>query len=299
MNPNFRVQFERPELSTLTRHYTVVDMHFHSRYSDGFNYIRSIAARARKLGIGVAVTDHNAVQGAVNIDRYRGILTIPGIEVTSAEGAHILVYFYDIESLVDFYETSVKPFMGRDVMASTSLSMEAIIDRARSYRSLVIFPHPHCAVYTGVCNPIFSETRRSHLFGQADGIEAINAGNLKRWNMKCALLGFNLGKTMTAGSDGHNLFQLGKAVTYTDPAPDRAAFLDAVAAGRNGVIGKETHLLQKGISNGYKLGATIRNSPHMLEKNVRFGYTVINSTSRQVRESVQRKIIDRFRKKAG
>ncbi len=299
MNPNYRVQFERPDLSILTRHYTVVDMHFHSRYSDGFNYIRSIAARARKLGIGVAITDHNAVQGAVNIDRYRDILTIPGIEVTSAEGAHILAYFHDIESLVDFYETSVRPFMGKDIMASTSLAMEAVIERARSYRSLVIFPHPHGAVYAGVCNPIFSETRRAHLFGQADGIEVINAGNLKRWNMKCALLGFNLGKTMTAGSDGHNLFQLGKAVTYTDPVPDRSSFLDAVAAGRSGVIGKETHLLQNGISNGYKLRRTLRNSPHLIEKNVRFGCTVINSTSRQVRDSVQRKIIDRFRKKAG
>jgi predicted metal-dependent phosphoesterase TrpH len=299
MNPNYRVQFERPLLQDLTRHYTVVDLHFHSRYSDGFNHVQTIAARARKLGIGVAITDHNAVQGAVTIDRYKDILTIPGIEVTSAEGAHVLVYFYDIESLVDFYETSVKPFMGKDVMASLSLAMETIIERARSYRSLVVFPHPHSAVYTGICNPMFSEYRQARLLEQADGIEVINAGNLKRWNLKCALLGFNLGKTMTAGSDGHNLFQLGKAVTYTDPASDRALFLDALAAGRNGVIGKETHLLQKGISNGYKLGIAIRNSPHTLEKNVRFSYTVINSKSRRVRDSVRQHIIDRFRRKTG
>ncbi len=299
MNPNYRVQFERPLLHDLTRHYTVVDLHFHSRYSDGFNHIRTIADRAGKLGIGVAITDHNSVQGAVAIDRYKDILTIPGIEVTSAEGAHVLVYFYDIDSLVDFYETSVRPFMGKDVMASTSLAMEVIIERARLYRSLVVFPHPHSAVYTGICNPMFSEYRQARLFEKADGIEVINAGNLKRWNMKCALLGFNLGKTMTAGSDGHNLFQLGKAVTYTDPAPGRAAFLDALAAGCNGVIGKETHLLQKGISNGYKLGATIRNSPHALEKNVRFSYNVINSKSRRVRDSVRQNIIDRFRRKTG
>jgi predicted metal-dependent phosphoesterase TrpH len=73
-------------------------MHFHSHHSDGLNRIATIADRARELNIGIAITDHNAIQGAVEIDNYKDILSIPGIEVTSAEGTHILIYFYDIEA---------------------------------------------------------------------------------------------------------------------------------------------------------------------------------------------------------
>ena len=81
-----RILFERPDLNELTQNYTVVDMHFHSNHSDGFNKISSIAARAQELNIGIAITDHNAIQGALEIDNYKDILSIPGIEVTSMPG---------------------------------------------------------------------------------------------------------------------------------------------------------------------------------------------------------------------
>lgn len=294
MEIQHRVTFERPNLSELTENYSVVDMHFHSRYSDGFNYVRSIAKRADQLGIGIAITDHNAIEGAVRLEAYKGILTIPGIEVTSREGAHILIYFYDIDSLVCFYETDILPFTGRDVMASVSLPMDEIILRARRYKSLIVFPHPYCGVYTGICNPFFSQTQQTELLDMADGVEVINAGNMKKWNLQSTVLGFNLGRVMTGGSDGHNLFQMGKAVTFADCPSNRAAFLDAVINGQARVIGKETHLFQKMTSNSYKIGTTIKNSPHAMEKNMRYSYTLIHSKSRQMKDSVQRRIHNRL-----
>lgn len=293
---NQRIEFEKPDLSEITPNYTVVDMHFHSRYSDGVNLIKSIVGRAEKLGIGIAVTDHNDIRGAVRLDKYKDdILTIPGIEVTSKEGAHVLAYFYDIEDLTDFYETELKPYLGRDLMASTSLEMEDIVGRARQFDSLVIFPHPHCAIYTGVCNPMFTKERLSSLFDMADGVEVINAGNLKRWNLQCAVLGFNLGKAMIAGSDGHNLHHMGKAVTYTKPVKSRRAFLDAIRDNRNWVIGKEIDIFRKVASNGYKIRSSIKNYPHLIEKNIRFSYTLINAKTRQVRDSMQKRIRRRLR----
>jgi len=291
-----RVEFERPSLSDLVKSYTVVDMHFHSRYSDGLNYIRSIVKRASKFGIGIAVTDHNAVKGAVRLSKFKNILTIPGIEVTSKEGAHVLVYFYDIESLIRFYEADVEPFIGRDLMSSISLKMEDIILRARNYKNLIIFPHPYCGVYTGICNPFFSKEKQAELLDMVDGVEVINAGNMKKWNLQCAVLGFNLGKSMTGGSDGHNLFQMGKAVTFADCAPDPKAFLDSVTNREAYVVGKETHLFQKVTSNGYKIRSSIKNSPHVMEKNVRYSYSVINSKSKQVKDSVQRRLNNRLRR---
>lgn len=291
-----RVVFERPSLSDLIQNHTVVDMHFHSRYSDGMNYIRSIAKRAEKLGIGIAVTDHNAIKGAVRLDEFKNILTIPGIEVTSREGAHVLVYFYDLKTLIRFYQTDVQPFLGKDLMSSISLPMDEIVRRARNYQNLIIFPHPYCGVYTGICNAFFSKKQQADLMDCVDGVEVINSGNIKKGNLQSTVLGFNVGKSMTGGSDGHNLFQMGKAVTYADCAPDRKAFLDAVKNRESYVIGKETHLLQKVTSNGYKIRSSIKNSPNVMEKNVRYSYTVINSKSKQVRDSVQRRLNNRFRR---
>jgi predicted metal-dependent phosphoesterase TrpH len=296
METRNRVEFERPYLSELTQNYTVVDMHFHSRYSDGLNYVRSIAKRAAKLGIGIAVTDHNAIKGAVRLADFKNILTIPGIEVTSKEGAHVLIYFYDIESLISFYETDIRPFSGKDVMTSISINMLEIIKRARKYKNLIIFPHPYCGVYTGICNPFFSKEQQADLMDKVDGVEVLNAGNMKKWNLQCAVLGFNLGKAMTGGSDGHNLFQMGKSVTFADCAPDRKSFLDAIHDHQSYVVGKETHLFQKVTSNSYKIRSNIKNSPHVMGKNVRYSYSVINSKSRLVKDSVQRRLNKRFRK---
>src|SRR5210317_704688 len=128
-----KILFERPNLDELTTQYAVVDLHFHSKYSDGNNAVSPIAKRALELGIGIAITDHNEIKGAVEIDRCRGILNIPGIEVTSREGTHLLIYFYDIKSLNNFYKKDVRPNMGHDIMSSIRLEMEEIIIRARAF----------------------------------------------------------------------------------------------------------------------------------------------------------------------
>ena len=80
---NHKIMFERPALDELTGMFTVVDLHFHSRYSDGYNSVDKIAQRARELEIGIAITDHNEIKGAVEIERHGGILNIPGIEIRS------------------------------------------------------------------------------------------------------------------------------------------------------------------------------------------------------------------------
>jgi DNA polymerase III alpha subunit len=92
MIDNHRIQFERPNLAELKKENTVVDLHFHSYYSDGFNTVETIAKKAHELGIGIAITDHNEIRGAVEIDGYQDIFSIPGIEMTSREGTHVLIY---------------------------------------------------------------------------------------------------------------------------------------------------------------------------------------------------------------
>lgn len=296
MNNLNKIRFEKPDLETLTQNHTVVDLHFHTRFSDGINTIDAVAKRARELGIGIAITDHNEIQGAIAIAEYEDLLTIPGIEITSAEGSHLLVYFYSIEELKQFYQKDIKPYMGQDVMTSLSLSMEDIISRASEYNAIIIFAHPYCAAYTGVCNLQFPPERLNALCEMVDGIEVINAENVNKWNLKCAVFGFNLNKAITGGSDGHSIRQMGKAVTYSDCKSNRHDFLDAIKCGRTKVIGKEIDFIRKFTSNSLKLRSNIRNCPDLIGKNVKYSRFVINSKSKLLKNSLKRHINGRFKK---
>ena len=288
MIDHHRIQFERPDLAQLKEKHTVVDLHFHSHYSDGHNSIEAIAQKARELGIGIAVTDHNEIRGAVEIAQYHDILSIPGIEMTSSEGTHILIYFYQLDQLEAFYHDHVIPHMGNDIMSSTVLQMEEIIKRARKFKTVIIFPHPYCGVYTGIQNSYFSDDRREQIFSMVDGVEVINSENMKISNLRSALLGFNLNKGITGGSDGHRVAQMGRVVTYARCRQNNKAFLDAIRKKRTRVVGKEIDLIRKVTSNGVKLRNNIKNYPDLVEKNLKYGYTVINTKSREIKENVKR-----------
>ena len=285
-----RILFERPQLPELSQQYTVVDMHFHSHLSDGRASIEDIAHRAMALGIGIAVTDHNAIHGAVEIDRFKGVFSIPGIELTSYEGTHLLVYFYEIKSLLRFYSQHVQPFVGAEIMSSLSLELEDLIRRARKFETLIIFPHPYCGSYTGIHNPYFNDEQYTELLELADGVEVINSENTNKWNLRSALLGFNLNKSITGGSDGHRLSQLGRVVEVADCAWKRRAFLDAVKRRKARGIGKEIDILRKMTSNGGKLRSSMRHYPDLVEKNLRF----LNTTSRRIKDNMKRSLNERL-----
>jgi len=292
-----RIIFEKPDLEKLTQKNTVVDMHFHSVYSDGRSRVEEIVEYAEYLGIGVAITDHNAIQGAVEINAYDNVMSIPGIEVTSFEGTHLLVYFYDIENLCRFYDQDVAPYMGREVMSSIDLPMEDIIERAKRLDGVTIFPHPYCGIYTGITNHHFDKKRLDKLFEQVDGVEVINSENLNKWNLKSALLGFNLNKAIMGGSDGHSLYQLGRVVTYAGCANDRQTFLSAVKNGQSRVVGKEIDILHKVQSNSIKLRSNLKNYPDIMGKNFNYGRKVIHLKSKILRDRVKTRFNDRIRNK--
>lgn len=290
MDNKNRIAFEKPNISTLIEANTLVDMHVHTHYSDGLCSVDAVAKRAKALGIGVAITDHNEIQGAIEIAKNYSVLNIPGIEVTSREGSHLLVYFYKVDSLKRFYCSTVIPNMGDGVMSSLSLDMEEIILRARKYRSVIIFPHPFCAAYTGVCNLQFQKDQLDRMMDLVNGVEVINAGNLNKWNLKCAVLGFNLNKAVTGGSDAHASNHIGRAVTYMSGRANRSAFLDAVKDQQVKVIGKEMNFFRKVTANGTKLRSSLKNYPDLMEKNIRYSVTFLNSYSERLKKNIRRSL---------
>lgn len=293
-----RIQFEAPDLTTLNRSYTVVDLHFHSRHSDGADSVASIAKRAEQLGIGIAITDHNAIDGAVQVAGYKNVFSIPGIEITSREGAHVLIYFYRIGDLKDFYFKHIQSFVGPTVMSWIALNMKSIIQRAKKYDSVIIFPHPYAAAFTGICNHTFTDEQLFQLLTMADGVEVINSENLRRWNQKSALLGFNLDGAITGGSDGHSVQQMGSTVTYATCGRNRQAFLDALKNKQVKIVGTESKIIEKIQSNGAKLKNSIGNYPDLMEKNIRYGKSVVRFRTRKVAEKIFQRIGDKHLKKA-
>ena len=55
-----RVRFERPDPVAIADDGMVpIDMHYHTRHSDGHGHVRDALERASSIGMGMAITDHN------------------------------------------------------------------------------------------------------------------------------------------------------------------------------------------------------------------------------------------------
>ncbi len=282
-----KIIFEKPDIAFLKKNFALFDMHFHTRYTDGRNRVEAIARRARALGIGVAITDHNDIRGALELARYRDVPSIAGIEITSREGTHVLVYFSQIGELETFFNCHVRPALGPSVMSSTGLCMDEVLSAASRFDALTVFPHPFCPTYVGICNLHLEASNLNAVLNRVDAIEVINAENLRRWNLKAAKLGRDLQKPVTGGSDGHFLSSLGLVLTMAPCEPTAKAMLAAIRQKRAMVIGKETNLLRKMAAGGAKVQVGVSRYPELLGKNLRFSYRVLHATSCTIRDRVK------------
>ena len=82
-----------------------VDLHLHSRFSDGTYGPEELAAQADRCGLAaIALTDHDSVEGCADTARAcgaAGIEFIPGVELTvelKGDELHILGYFIDTQN---------------------------------------------------------------------------------------------------------------------------------------------------------------------------------------------------------
>ena len=90
---------------------------------------------------------------------------------------------------------------------------------------------------------------------------------------------------------------MGKAVTYAACKPNRKAFLNAIKKKKNMVIGKEVDIIRKVTSNGVKLRSNIRNYPDLVEKNLKYGYSLINTKSKEIKNNFKRNFNGRVKER--
>jgi predicted metal-dependent phosphoesterase TrpH len=242
-------------------------MHFHTKYSDGKPTPRNALRKARELGIGLAITDHNEAKGAVLACRYAeksgdDTIVIPGIEVTSKEGCHILVYFYSPDDLWDYFADHVLPAKDmKNPNFKTKLPAEKVLGLAKKYNGITCSPHPYAPGWVSVINNIKNGTFSEKIFSKFDVIEAMTGASLRAYNLRSSLLAYNLGKPMSGGTDGHFLYEMGKVLTCIKEVKTREEFLDALLKKRSVVVGKEVDIMRRIASHSLKMRLQVKHAP--------------------------------------
>ena len=226
-----------------------VDMHFHTNHSDSPTTVRSALKLARRRGIGLAITDHNTISGSVEAYRERGdLLVVPGLEVSAADGPHILLYFYDLGSMTEYYRQHVEPFKRKSPYLAIDMDSWDIVRRAAGYNCVRVAAHPYGYLLfnKGLQKCIDARYLEQEILEWFDGIEVICGGMTRTLNDRAADLAERFLKGRTGGTDGHLLWELGKVVTAA-PSGDLEGFLGDVVERRTTVIGQEKGALQKGM----------------------------------------------------
>lgn len=239
-----RIDFTKPDIDSLRKEHMLVDMHAHSAYShDCSTPLDQIVARARKLGVHVALTDHNNISGVLAGMRLAPDVFFPAIEITTKEGKDVIPYFYSVGELTDFYDSVVKKYVVRKSSlrsSATKISMADLLDALSRENCLVTLPHPF-AVRPRRSYAFFKHPERRKLLRHIHAFEAINQTMLHRQNLAAIGWATQFDKAMVAGSDAHSLSPIGTTFTVAQ-ATDWESFLNDVRVRRVMLIGEEKPL---------------------------------------------------------
>jgi len=204
----------------------LVDMHFHTTWSDGLASPAQALRRARELGTRVAITDHNVIEGALEAWTLAGEeaaeLVVPGIEITTAERIHLLVLFRRPHDLHHFYEHHVTPHRPRGATATSVVSRPTseFLDVLRRYDHLTSAAHPFAVAKNGWMSVRDAHRHIESLLGDLDAVEILNGEELDGGNRASAELARRRGYGATAGSDGHTLRELGQVAVVLPRGAD-------------------------------------------------------------------------------
>lgn len=166
-----------------TFEYLSIDMHVHSKHShDSKVQVQDILNRAKELNIGIAITDHNAIEGSLEAGKQNEVLVIPGIEVTTSEFKDILIYFENFNELKDFYNNHVKPFIKLKKQTSyTKIKMIDLLKSLKEYKCIISIAHP----FIVVPKRSFYFVQQHKYFSYIDAIEVMTRAQTKKSDLAC------------------------------------------------------------------------------------------------------------------
>jgi len=171
-----------------------LDLHIHSQYSeDGTGTHLEIAKILKKKGLnGMAVTDHNTVEGGISALKVatKDFVVIPGVEISTKDG-HIIAL-------------NIKENIPR------SLTVEETVEKIIDKGGIPIVPHLYRSL-SGI-----KEKKLKKIIKNVPAIEVFNSCSVLQTNLKTMKIAkkYNLGGT--GGSDSHIPSFVGEAYTLVD-----------------------------------------------------------------------------------
>lgn len=190
-----------------------IDLHVHSHYSaDSTITSQELVHYAQKAGLdGVAVTDHDNMDGATKIAQETGFFIIPGMEVASLQG-HVIA--------LNIQET-----------VPSKLDISETIEKIHEANGIAIACHP-----TGLSKGGLGKRTPSDV----DAVEVINSSALPFRNSvrRNEAIAQRLGKPRVAGSDAHYGPEIGYAYTVIQAELNANEVVKEIVRGRCKPFGK-------------------------------------------------------------
>jgi predicted metal-dependent phosphoesterase TrpH len=245
-----RVTFARPDVdSILAEGLMCADMHFHTNASDSYTTVKDALALATKRKVGLTISDHNLISGIVKAFETNtpdGPFLVPGIEISAWDGPHILVYFYTLDELKEYWTNNVKPNISNSPWLAIDKGTEWILDSLEDANCVVSAAHPlgYLSTVKGVQKAIDKGILDREVATRFDAYEVICSGMFRNENVSAWNHTKEYGIGFTGGSDGHLLSELGTVLTVSD-ATDLDSFLDNIVKHRNTVVGHEKNIPKK------------------------------------------------------
>ncbi len=193
----------------------LVELHCHSRHSDGMPSVQEMVRKAEAVVGAIAITDHNTQAGYIEArNMKKNVLLIPGVEITCSYGerkGHILAL-------------GVEEFRQGDVFD--------IIDFVRQSGGITIISHP----FRGLGYSF----HQKEVWKKVDAVEVLNGSTLAYKNTRAYNQAREMKKSMTSGSDAHWLKFLGKYACEID-ADSVDSILKCIKKGRVEIPQKSTN----------------------------------------------------------
>lgn len=244
-----RVSFEVPDTAKMEEDGLLcADMHFHTSCSDSFTDVFKAVKLAKNRKTGLAITDHNLISSLERLDlKNIDVFVIPGMEVSTSDGPHILTYFYDYRDLSSFWMRVIRPrLQSNPWLALEDCTTEQLLDHLEKENCVVSAAHP--MGYLGTNKGVEICHRKGFIPEETvmrlDAYEVICSGMTRLSNETSLEAATRYGLGFTGGSDGHRINELGNVVTVSD-STNIDGFLDSILKKRNRVVGLEKTIAKK------------------------------------------------------
>jgi predicted metal-dependent phosphoesterase TrpH len=186
-----------------------VDLHVHSSASfDCEVKPGAVARRCQSLGLApVCLTDHDTIEGALELWRDDPERVLVGQEISTTEG-----------ELIGLFLESPIP---------SQVSPEEAVLRVKAQGGLVYLQHPYDRYRRRL-----SEDAIERLSGRIDIVEVFNGRSDEEANRRAEDLCVALGVAPGAGSDAHTVSEIGSAYVEMHPFAGAHDFLQKLQQGR-------------------------------------------------------------------